>query len=125
MNADEWATHPAPSPRWTTLERRDVRLRVDQLEALAALRRDIMRNRRTRLERITDASLIRIAVDLLLSDHNRLHMPGSGDTEDELRDFVCGGQGSRPIPHKPLLGFTNEPTTTADPGADDREQLRQ
>lgn len=112
MNADEWATRPAKQPRWTTLERRDVRLRVDQLEALAALRRDIMRNRRTRLERITDATLIRIAVDLLLSDDNRRHMPGSGDTEEELREFVCS-PGSRQIPHKPLLGYTSEPTALA------------
>ncbi|MEU5483476.1 hypothetical protein [Streptomyces mirabilis] len=68
-------------PKWTTLERKEARLRADQLSALADLRRHLGAHRRDRSEIITDNTLIRVAVDLLLQGHaHRLH----GDTEEDL-----------------------------------------
>jgi hypothetical protein len=61
--------------------RKDARLRPDQVEALTALRRRAARGRRDRTERITENTLIRLAVDLLLAHADRLH----GDDEDTLR----------------------------------------
>ena len=68
-------------PKWTTLERKEARLRADQLSDLADLRRRLGAHRRDRSEIITDNTLIRVAVDLLLKVHaHRLH----GDTEEDL-----------------------------------------
>lgn len=68
-------------PKWTTLERKEARLRADQLTDLAELRRHVSSRRRDRGEIITDNTLIRVAVDLLLRGHaHRLH----GDTEEDL-----------------------------------------
>ncbi|MFD4764245.1 hypothetical protein ACFWOJ_37155 [Streptomyces sp. NPDC058439] len=73
--------NPAPDgPRWAALERKETRLRADQVQALAALRRRVSAQRTKRSEIITDNTLIRIAVDLLLDQGDRL----TGDTEDEL-----------------------------------------
>ncbi|WP_328868609.1 hypothetical protein [Streptomyces sp. NBC_00304] len=72
---------PAPDgPRWAALERKETRLRADQVQDLAALRRRVSAQRTTRSEIITDNTLIRIAVDLLLEQGDRL----AGDTEAEL-----------------------------------------
>ncbi|MGX6607477.1 hypothetical protein ACWKSP_35930 [Micromonosporaceae bacterium Da 78-11] len=61
--------------------RKESRLRMDQVDALAVLTRQLGR-RRTRRggERLTDNTLIRIAVDLLLDRADQL----KGDTEDDL-----------------------------------------
>ncbi|MET8855512.1 hypothetical protein [Streptomyces sp. NPDC004579] len=68
-------------PKWTTLERKEARLRADQLADLADLRRHLGAQRLDRSEIITDNTLIRIAVDLLLLEHaQRLR----GDTEEAL-----------------------------------------
>ncbi|MFJ5851252.1 hypothetical protein [Streptomyces sp. NPDC092903] len=72
---------PAPDgPRWAALERKETRLRADQVQDLAALRRRVSAQRTKRSEIITDNTLIRIAVDLLLDQGERL----AGDTEAEL-----------------------------------------
>lgn len=72
-------------PKWATLERKEARLRADQLTDLAELRRHVSAHRRDRSEIITDNTLIRIAVDLLLQGHaHRLH----GDTEEALLHSV-------------------------------------
>jgi len=71
-------------PRYLRLVRKEARLRVDQVDALAALRRQLTRHRTDRSEIITDNTLIRVAVDLLLTHAHRLH----GDTENELRNSV-------------------------------------
>jgi len=60
------------------------RLRPDQVEALARLRRHLAAQRTQRTERWTDNTLVRVAVDLLLAHADRLH----GNTEDELRESV-------------------------------------
>lgn len=54
---------------------------MDQVDALATLRRRLGRQRTRRGEEIlTDNTLIRVAVDLLLTRADELH----GDTESEL-----------------------------------------
>ncbi len=68
-------------PRYLRLVRKEARVRDDQAEALAALRRRVLRQRRDRTEPITDNTLLRVAVDLLLAHQAEL----AGDTEDELR----------------------------------------
>ena len=67
-------------PRYLTLVRKEARVRDDQAAALAALRRRIVRSRTDRSEPITDNTLIRVAIDLLLARADQL----AGDTEEEL-----------------------------------------
>ncbi len=71
-------------PRYQRMVRKEARLRPDQVDALAQLRRRVTRARATRVEPITDNTLLRIAVDLLLARADQL----AGDTEDELRNSV-------------------------------------
>lgn len=71
-------------PRWRQLLRKEARLRIDQADDLASLRRRITRQRRSSTEILTDNTLIRVAVDLLLAHADELH----GDTEDELRNSL-------------------------------------
>jgi hypothetical protein len=68
-------------PRYLQLERKELRIRVDQADELARLTRRINRSRRGAGERITDNTLIRVAVDLLLERSAHI----AGTTEDELR----------------------------------------
>jgi hypothetical protein len=72
------------TPKWRRLERKELRLRADQLDDLARLRRGLNRKRGGEGERITENTLIRVAVDLLLGHSGQLH----GTTEDELRESV-------------------------------------
>lgn len=71
-------------PRYLQMERKEARIRLDQADALAQLTRRLNRARRGSGERITDNTLIRVAVDLLLSQSDRL----AGSTEDELRNAL-------------------------------------
>jgi hypothetical protein len=66
------------------MQRVDGRIRPDQSEDLAALRRRLLRGRVDRSERITDNTLLRVAVDLLLAHAEKL----AGDTEDDLAASV-------------------------------------
>ncbi len=72
------------TPKWQRLERKELRLRADQLDELAKLRRALNRRRGGEGERITENTLIRVAVDLLLKQAGALQ----GSTEDELRNSV-------------------------------------
>lgn len=75
----------ASVPRFAGFERKEARLRQDQLDALDALARKIKRARKPGAgERITDNTLIRVAVDLLLARQDEL----SGSTEEEIRTSV-------------------------------------
>ena len=72
-------------PLYLQLLRKELRLRVDQADALAALRRQLMRRRADRSgDVITDNTLIRVANDLHLTRTGELR----GDTEDDLRRSV-------------------------------------
>ena len=72
------------TPKWQSLERKELRLRADQVDELARLRRALNRQRGGEGERITENTLIRVAVDILLGRADRLR----GTTEDELRKSV-------------------------------------
>jgi hypothetical protein len=71
-------------PKWQRLERKELRLRADQLDELARIRRTLNRQRAGEGERITENTLIRVAVDMLLGRAGKLR----GTTEDELRKSV-------------------------------------
>ncbi|WP_264320938.1 hypothetical protein [Zarconia navalis] len=70
-------------PKYLTLIRKETRLREDQLDRLTAIARKLNRAKRGG-ERITENTLIRVAVDLLLDRADVL----SGATEAELRDSL-------------------------------------
>ena len=72
------------TPKYLQLERTEARLRSDQVDELSRLRRRVAANRDDKSERITDNTLIRIAVDLLLTHAEEL----DGETEEELRTSV-------------------------------------
>lgn len=82
--------------RFDELERKEARLREDQVDELNRLARTLAKEARRRrpsgseAERITDNTLIRVAVDLLLTRASEL----SGLTEAELRKSV--GLSARP-----------------------------
>ncbi len=68
-------------PKYKRLERKDVLLWPDQLGELSVTRRMLNRRRGSAGERITENTLIRVAVALLLSRSGEL----AGTTEEELR----------------------------------------
>ena len=70
--------------RFDELERKEARVRLDQYEALQVLSRQLNRSRNRRGERITENTLIRVAIDLLLSRQGEI----AGTTEAELRASV-------------------------------------
>lgn len=71
--------------KFARLMRKDARVRPDQDAALAALAKSLMRRRSVKAERITENTLIRVAIDLLLTRAESLR----GSTEDELRESVA------------------------------------
>ncbi|MGZ3382980.1 MAG: hypothetical protein ACXVBB_22350 [Isosphaeraceae bacterium] len=76
------------APKYRTLERKEALLRDDQIEQLTELRRRLNRARGRGVgERITENTIIRVAIDLLLDHADKLH----GVTEDELRNSVTSG----------------------------------
>jgi hypothetical protein len=92
--------HPAPAPvpdrsaaeqprgpRYLQLDRKDLRIRGDQADELSALTRRLNRARGSAGERITDNTLIRVAIDLLLQQRDRL----AGRSEAELTASVISG----------------------------------
>ncbi|MGY2747546.1 hypothetical protein [Arthrobacter sp. UYCu723] len=66
---------------YTDLVRKELRLHADQADELTRLASKVQRARKEKGERITDNTLIRVAVDLLLERQKEL----VGSTEDELR----------------------------------------
>jgi hypothetical protein len=77
---------PAPGEwvRYDELERKEARLRPDQYGRLSDLSRSLNRARAGKGERITENTLIRVAIDLLLARQSDL----TGTTEIELRKSV-------------------------------------
>jgi hypothetical protein len=78
--------NPTPGQwvRYDELERKETRLRTDQYGRLSDLSRSLNRLRAGKGERITENTLIRVAVDLLLTREPDL----AGTTEIELRKSV-------------------------------------
>lgn len=72
-------------PRYTAFLPKTARLRADQVTALGELTLQLQAARQRKDERITDNTLLRLAVDLLVEKHrNEL----KGSTEDELRSSL-------------------------------------
>jgi len=71
-------------PKYARMVRKEARLRPDQADALAALRRRVSAARSQRGEPITDNTLLRLATDVLLAYGDDL----TGNTEDELRESL-------------------------------------
>lgn len=79
------------TPLYRRLARKEARVREDQYVALSRLVRVLARRRTDRSgPRLTENTLIRIAIDLLLARANRL----AGNTEDEIR--ASAFQGDQP-----------------------------
>jgi hypothetical protein len=71
-------------PLYSRLDRKETRLRTDQYERLTEHSRRLNRAKGSGGERITENTLIRIAIDMLLARATELH----GATEEELRNSV-------------------------------------
>lgn len=71
-------------PAYMTLLRKEARLREEQVDALTVAARELNRAKPAGGERITENTLIRVAVDLLLSQGKKLE----GSTETEIRKSV-------------------------------------
>lgn len=71
-------------PAYLGFVRKDTRLREDQLESLTREARRLNRAKRNNGLRITENTLIRLGVDLLLDRIDR----ASGDDEDALRESL-------------------------------------
>jgi hypothetical protein len=82
------------TPRYQEFERTEARLRDDQVVELAALRKRVAAQRARKTERITDNTLLRIAVDLLLAYGDFL----AGDTEDDLRRSLLAPPDGAALP---------------------------
>lgn len=74
------APTPGAVPKYLRLERKETRLRADQYAALTENARRLNKAKGVRGERITENTLIRIAVDLLLDRAGDL----AGSDEGEL-----------------------------------------
>ena len=86
------ARGPAVTPLYRRLARKEARVREDQYVALSQLVRVLARRRTDRSgSRLTENTLIRVAIDLLLTRASRL----TGNTESELRASVLD---TRPAP---------------------------
>lgn len=96
--------------KFARLARKDARIRPDQAAALTALSKALMRRRPAKTERITENTLIRVAIDLLLAHADTLH----GSTEDELRNSVTSalpnpGRSAPSDSHRPELRDSGSP----------------
>lgn len=72
--------------RYLTFQRTEARLRPDQMTDLASLSRRVAADRTDKTERITDNTLLRLAVDLLLKHGAHI----VGNTEEEMRRSLLG-----------------------------------
>jgi hypothetical protein len=88
-------TNAARPQLYRRLARKEARLREDQFIALSRLVRILARRRTARSgPRLTENTLIRIAIDLLITRADQL----TGDTEDEIRASALGSDRPYPRP---------------------------
>lgn len=71
-------------PKYLTFVRKEARLRSEQLDSLTSLTRSLNRKRNSNGERITENTLIRVAIDLLLDRSEEL----KGTTEQEIKKSI-------------------------------------
>lgn len=76
------------SAKWREMERKEALLRPDQIAHLGALLRTVKGQRTVRGERLTENTLIRVALDLLFAHEAAL----TGNSEEELRASVGGAR---------------------------------
>ena len=82
LQTDEFANSVSNElPKYLQLVRKEARLREDQYEQLTLLARKLSRASRGEGERITENTLIRVAVDMLLEKQDSL----IGSTEEEIK----------------------------------------
>lgn len=103
-----------PRAKFLRLERKETRVREDQYSALSSLARTLMRDRAARRERITENTLIRVAIDLLLAHRDQLR----GSDEDELRRSVLTSLPNTRSSEVPASG-TQELRKSQSPGVAD------
>lgn len=84
--SDQGRDDPQPGQwvRYDQLERKEARLRPDQYTRLSSISRNLNRVRAGTGERITENTLIRVAIDLLLQRESQL----AGATEADLRQSM-------------------------------------
>ena len=75
---------PAGEAGYRSFARKETRVRDDQYTALTAHARRLTRTRPAGTERITENTLIRVAIDLLLRESDRI----AGASEAEIRKSV-------------------------------------
>ena len=80
----EPAVEDPPTPAYLRFVRKETRLREDQQNQLTLQARRLNRAKRTAGARITENSLIRVAVDLFLARVDR----AVGDDEDAIRKSI-------------------------------------
>ena len=83
QNAETAVEDPA-TPAYLRFVRKETRLREDQQNQLTVQARRLNRAKKTAGARITENSLIRVAVDLFLAQANR----AVGDDEDAIRKSI-------------------------------------
>jgi hypothetical protein len=93
---DEAVTPTPQVPKYLALQRKEARFRGDQVDALASLARRMNRGKAERGgERITENTLIRVAVDWLLS---REELIGASSEEEIRRGLGVPGPRNRSGP---------------------------
>ena len=105
----------APPPvraaaKYARLTRKETRVREDQYVALTQLARALMRRRTDRRERITENTLVRVAIDLLLANADQL----VGDSENELLQSVTSERthsGTSGVPDSAAAGAPDSATS--------------
>lgn len=83
-SADAPAEAVVAKTHYLEYDRKEIRLRGDQFSALTALSRQLNRSRAGQGERLTENTLIRVAIDLLLEQNDQLE----GADEQQLRQSV-------------------------------------
>ncbi|MGC5224204.1 hypothetical protein ACPW96_16675 [Micromonospora sp. DT81.3] len=97
-------------PKFARLMRKEARVREDQFAALSALARTLMRQRTVKDERITENTLMRIAIDHLLAHRHVLR-----STEDELRNSLTPAAPKSASPGLPVSATDRPPTSGTSP----------
>ena len=80
----EWTGDEPGMPAYLRYVRKETRLREDQQNQLTLQARRLNRAKKTAGARITENSLIRVAVDLFLAEADR----AAGDDEDAIRKSI-------------------------------------
>ena len=111
LGSEEIGRLPPVEPMFSRLTRKEARVREDQYAALSALARTLMRRRKIKAGRITENTLIRIAIDLLLAEQSRLR----GSTEDELRKSVTSELRIQVSPDYPESDGPEQPDSVTPP----------